>query len=39
MLETVQFTVTFDPSQVDTGLIRTKLAQAGFEAEPDGGSA
>ncbi len=38
--ETQQVVVTFDPAQVDTEVIRTKLAQTGFEAQlQDGGSA
>ena len=37
---TQQVTVTFDPAQVDPEVIRTKLAQTGFEAQlQDGGGA
>jgi copper chaperone CopZ len=34
---TQRVTVIFDPGQVSAEAIRTKLAQAGFEAEPEGG--
>ena len=38
--ETQQVVVTFDPSQVDPEVIRTKLAQTGFEARlQEGGGA
>jgi copper chaperone CopZ len=35
---TQRVTVMFDPSQVSTEMIRARLAQAGFEAEPEGGT-
>lgn len=34
-----QASVTFDPDQVSVEQIRTKLAQAGFAAAPDGENA
>jgi copper chaperone len=38
--ETQHVTVTFDPAHVDPEVIRTKLAQTGFEATlQEGGSA
>lgn len=37
--KTQQVRVAFDPVQVSAAQIRAKLAQAGFEAEPAGGSA
>ena len=36
--ETQQVVVTFDPAQVDPEVIRTKLAQTGFEAQLQDGS-